>query len=222
MPLFCLICTTISNKPCILDEYQKTNFEWAGVDTSGRVRHPPYSKKLFVWPYQYQKIAYHKMPLPINISRSHSLQKIATPINITRFHITRSHTQSISEDPTPYDQYHKIALPMNIKRSHIRRSHTTIHICEFVTHRCPYSCHIDIRSHTRMNITRSHRTCFAVCHDSFTRVPWLLHKCAMTSSHVCHDSFTRVPWLLHTCAMTPTHVCHDSFTRVPWLLHRCA
>jgi len=49
MPLFWLICTIISNKTSILDLYQKTNFEWAGVDTSGRVRHPPYSKKLFVW-----------------------------------------------------------------------------------------------------------------------------------------------------------------------------
>jgi len=48
MPLFCLICTIISSKPCILDWNQKTNFEWAGVDTSGRVRHPPSSKKLFV------------------------------------------------------------------------------------------------------------------------------------------------------------------------------
>ena len=48
MPHFRLICTIISNKTCILDQYQKTNFEWAGVDTSGRVRHPPYSKKFFV------------------------------------------------------------------------------------------------------------------------------------------------------------------------------
>ena len=48
MPLFCLICTIISNKTCILDEYQNTNFEWTWVDTDGRVRHPPYSKKFFV------------------------------------------------------------------------------------------------------------------------------------------------------------------------------
>ena len=27
MPLFCLIYTIISNKTCILDEYQKTNFK---------------------------------------------------------------------------------------------------------------------------------------------------------------------------------------------------
>jgi len=48
MPLFCLICTITSNKTCTLDYYQKTNFEFAGVDSSGRVRHPPYSKKFFV------------------------------------------------------------------------------------------------------------------------------------------------------------------------------
>ena len=35
--------TVPSNKTCILDSDQ-----WAGVDTKGRVRHPPYSKKLFV------------------------------------------------------------------------------------------------------------------------------------------------------------------------------
>jgi len=48
MPLFSLICTTFSNRTCLLDLHQRTNFEWAGVDTSGRVRHPPYSKRLFV------------------------------------------------------------------------------------------------------------------------------------------------------------------------------
>jgi len=48
VPLFSLICTIISNKPCILDYHQETNFESSGVDTSGRVRHPPYSKKLFM------------------------------------------------------------------------------------------------------------------------------------------------------------------------------
>jgi len=44
MPFFCLICTIISNKPCIWDQYQKTKFESSGVDTSGRVRHPLYSR----------------------------------------------------------------------------------------------------------------------------------------------------------------------------------
>ena len=48
MPLFFLNFTILSNKTCILDLYQKHNFESAGVDTSGRVRHPSYSKKLFV------------------------------------------------------------------------------------------------------------------------------------------------------------------------------
>jgi len=46
--LICVIRTNISNKTCILDQYQKTSFESAEVDISGRVRHPPYSKKLFV------------------------------------------------------------------------------------------------------------------------------------------------------------------------------
>ena len=32
MTVFGLICTIISNKTCILDQYQKTNFELAGVD----------------------------------------------------------------------------------------------------------------------------------------------------------------------------------------------
>ena len=35
-----------------------------------------------------------------------------------------------------------------------------------------------------------------VCHDSFMCVSWLIHMCAMTSSHVCH-----VP-----CAMTRSYV----------------
>jgi len=46
-----------------------------------------------------------------------------------------------------------------------------------------------------------------VCHDS--------SKCAMTHSYVCHDSFIRVPCLIHTCAMPHSYVCHDSFIRVP-------
>jgi len=81
-----------------------------------------------------------------------------------------------------------------------------------------------------------------VCHDSFTRVPWLIYTCAMTRSHVRHDSFTRVLWLIHTCsfcvcqdssALMPMfsvlvrdfsssiHVCAMTRLRVPWLLHMC-
>jgi len=47
MILLCLICTIISNKTCILDEYQKPNLEWAGVDNRGQVRHSPNFTKLF-------------------------------------------------------------------------------------------------------------------------------------------------------------------------------
>jgi len=32
----------------------------------------------------------------------------------------------------------------------------------------------------------------------------------ITHSCVCHDSFMRVPWLIHACAMTHSYVCHDS------------
>jgi len=58
-------------------------------------------------------------------------------------------------------------------------------------------------------------------HDSFIRVPWLIHMCTMTHLYVCHDSFICVPWLIHTCAMTHSYVYHDSFIRVPWLIFIC-
>ena len=64
-----------------------------------------------------------------------------------------------------------------------------------------------------------------VCHDSFKcvfdsfiRVQWLVHVCAMTRS--CEVEF--LPWLIHMCAMTHSYVCHDSFMYVPWLIHMCA
>jgi len=56
-----------------------------------------------------------------------------------------------------------------------------------------------------------------VCHDSFTRVPWLIHRGGtpniveverdMTHSHVW-------PWRIHMCAMTHSHV--------PWRIPTCA
>jgi len=70
-------------------------------------------------PYQY-----HKIPLPkINITRSHSRQKIPLHTTISEDHAPyrRSHSLSISQDPisedfTPY-QYHKTPLPtINIRK----------------------------------------------------------------------------------------------------------
>jgi len=53
-----------------------------------------------------------------------------------------------------------------------------------------------------------------VCHDPFTRVPWLIYTCTVTNSYV--------PWLAYMCAMIRSHVCHDSFIRAPWRIHMCA
>jgi len=51
----------------------------------------------------------------------------------------------------------------------------------------------------------------------------------MTHSHLWHDSFTRVPWIIHMCHMphslrdvTYWHVWHDSFIYSTWLIHMCA
>jgi len=58
-----------------------------------------------------------------------------------------------------------------------------------------------------------HVTCFTrgftashVWHDSFIRVPWLIHTCVMTLSHVCHDSLIRLTRLLYMRDMTPSYV----------------
>ena len=77
---------------------------------------------------------------------------------------------------------------------------------------------------TKLQITRTflYITHLHVCHDSFIRVPWFIHMCAMTQSYVCHDSFICVPWLIHLCAMTHSHVWHDLFLCVPWLIFMCA
>jgi len=52
-----------------------------------------------------------------------------------------------------------------------------------------------------------------VCHDSFTRVTWLIqcvawliHMCNMTHSYMCHDSFTCVTWLSHVCDLNHTYI----------------
>ena len=50
---------------------------------------------------------------------------------------------------------------------------------------------------------------FALWHDSFTCVPWLIYVCDITHSRACHDSCTCVTWFIHTCDMTRSHVCHD-------------
>jgi len=74
-------------------------------------------------------------------------------------------------------------------------------------------------------------TLWNVCHDSFIRVPWLIHTCAMTHSYVCHDSFIRVSshmhvhvtWIIsYTLTTSLIHMCHDSFIRVPWRIRVCA
>ena len=61
-------------------------------------------------------------------------------------------------------------------------------------------------------------------HDSFIRVPRLIHTCAITRSCTCPDSFICVTWPSKTCdmahsyarqGMTYSYMCHDSFIHVP-------
>jgi len=47
-PLFFKFVPLSRTNPACWISTKKTNCEFAGVDTSGRVRHPPYSKRLFV------------------------------------------------------------------------------------------------------------------------------------------------------------------------------
>jgi len=77
-----------------------------------------------------------------------------------------------------------------------------------------------------------------VCHDSFIRVPWLIHTCAMTYSRwelifddACpadiknscfFGAWFSVMRIGFMCAMTHSYVCHDPFICVPWLIHMCA
>jgi len=89
MPLFCLICTIISNKTFILDLYQKTNFEWAGIDTSGRVRHPPFSKKLFV---RHRRLESYALP-----QQTSSLLRRCS--DVTHRHNTLRHTATHCNKP---------------------------------------------------------------------------------------------------------------------------
>jgi len=91
-------------------------------------------------------------------------------------------------------------------------------------------------------LTIGHVTHSHMFYDSFVRVPWLVHTCAMTCSHVtllvdvfcilttgdtthgyvCHNLCICVPWPFHLCAMTSSYVCHDVFMCVPWRFHMCA
>jgi len=78
-----------------------------------------------------------------------------------------------------------------------------------------------------------------VCHDSFTRVTWLIHMCDMTRPYACHESFRCVTcliqmcdvthtWLICMCDMSHSDVCPDAyirhsfiFIRVTKLNHTC-
>jgi len=60
---------------------------------------------------------------------------------------------------------------------------------------------------------------FKVWHDSFSRVTWLIHMCAMTHSYVWHDSFICVTWPIHMCDMTHSYVWHDWFVCVRTLAY---
>ena len=77
-----------------------------------------------------------------------------------------------------------------------------------------------------------------VCHDSFIRVPWLIHDenwflmmlvPQISKIHVFlgldfrwWELVSCVPWLIHTCAMTHSFVFHDSSHMCAWLIHMCA
>jgi len=119
-------------------------------------------------------------------------------------------------------------------------THIYTYMC--VTHRAERGCCVELFR----DMTSSH-----VWHDSFLRVTWLIHMCALSHSYVCQGSFIRVPcytgldeymkrscavtWLLihvtspfHMCVMTlhmsdMTHafVWQDSCMCVTWLMHVC-
>ena len=62
-------------------------------------------------------------------------------------------------------------------------------------------------------------TSWYVSHESFIRVPWLIHLCAMTHSCVRHDSLLDglpLEQRIHVCVR---HVSNDSFICLPWLIH---
>jgi len=72
-----------------------------------------------------------------------------------------------------------------------------------------------------------------ILRESFTCVTWRIHMRGMTHLYVWHDSFALwhdlficVAWLMHIvarlihmCGMTHSYVWHDSFICVAWLIH---
>jgi len=60
-----------------------------------------------------------------------------------------------------------------------------------------------------------------VWHDSFIRVTWLIHMCAMTHPYMWHGIFTCVTRIIHKCDMTQPYMWHDTFIRVTWIIHKC-
>jgi len=60
-----------------------------------------------------------------------------------------------------------------------------------------------------------------VCHDSFTREPWLIHMCDTHHSCVQGEAYWCVTGLIHVCAMPHSYVCHDPFTHEKWFIHTC-
>jgi len=73
-------------------------------------------------PYQYHKIPYQKIPLPISITRLHSLRSISENSTLYQYQKFTLPT----EDPTPHQHqkipYQKIPHPINIRRPHFLRS----------------------------------------------------------------------------------------------------
>ena len=100
-------------------------------------------------------------------------------------------------------------------------SHSVRYECK-CSHSVRYECagvvfvHSYLKQHQYIHISNHHLYIHIYSQIKMNNCTFTL---AMTHSNVCHDSFIRVPWLMHTCAMTHSYVCHDSFILMPWLIH---
>jgi len=80
------------------------------------------------------------------------------------------------------------------------------------------TCHIThtsrmriLHEHVTSRMSKSHVTHMNVSCHTYASCRAYERHISQILRYMCHDSFIRVPWLIHTRAMTHSYACHDSF-----------
>jgi hypothetical protein len=168
-----------------------------------------------------QPTATHCNPLQHTATHCNSLQHTATQINrnclmhhITAIHSREVHFSALQHTATNCNTLQHTATQCTTSLSYILLRRTCAR-CTSVCAFCRYClCATLIASRSACAVTHSYVSNHSyVCHDSFIRVPWLIHRCAMTHSYMCnyslHQCLCELPvWLCATAHMWMSHGTH--------------